>query len=667
MNVTTRNHRQLIVIAGVAAIIYCIYYFVICRMPVIGTPVFRIDYFATTVSRADDSLGRSLLHARPISELYVYIQALISKNLLDGQSKLIIYPFQHLSLLVYFFSIALTVEFVLGTRLRPIAIIAAWILFITIPGVISDVYKLETIVGTLSKLFGGLSLVFICSWIRSRTTTSAFAFLICYALSIFSKEDFILPPLLLLGWHVLREGDWRAQIVQHKRLLIAITLILVGFLVFNKFLLPSRSYMDPAKSINAPYYMTLEPSSLFHVAIAYTFGLGLQIKILTILYAGALLAGVVLIKRAKEMALAFLMMGAFMAPYLIMPNHVFAYYALNWQAWQCVFFIALIQLISPRAWAQIGGASLTMALVLVPSIYGILRHQSIGWYQANYLRSKFSIGDNVRATLSRYRETINRQKEVGLVGIGPEGIAQSPWQNNGETAFYLESDFGLKATWLVFVKSSDRSYVIGAPTTKSSSLLTGPNVLVKDIKSIDQYKNIPLIVFDPDGNGRFIEHAGQISDVTRSMIAKPFSVPNSDKTIRRDLVAAEDYKYLHGFNESEGDNGRWLSASNVILLAPHAGDHFELVAYSPPSKAYVKKRPPFVTVSFDNCRATTREVPPGTLSTLVFAIPEACDIHAGVPTNVRIEVDNLIDTSKSRDNRSLSILGKRLGFVGAQP
>ena len=199
-------NEQPVIAISMAAALYCIYYFIFCKLPIIGTPTFRIDYFAATVTRADDDLMRSLFHSRPISELYVYIQAILAKYFLDGQTKYIIYPFQHAALLVYFFSISKIIESIFKVRVHTLTFLAAWILFITSPGLIGDVYKLETIVGTVSMFFGGLALIALSRWERNRGQFGAIVFVLFYAFSIFAKEDFILPPLFLLGWYLVRDG-----------------------------------------------------------------------------------------------------------------------------------------------------------------------------------------------------------------------------------------------------------------------------------------------------------------------------------------------------------------------------------------------------------------------------------------------------------------------------
>ena len=137
--------------------------------------------------------------------------------------------------------------------------------------------------------------------------------------------------------------------------------------------------------------------------------------------------------------------------------------------------------------------------------------------------------------------------------------------------------------------------------------------------------------------------------------------------VRRHILAADNYPYMRGFNDSEGANGRWLSDDNLILLTPKAGDHFELVAYTLPVSAYLYKNAPRILVSFNGCAAPAQAGTPDQVEKLNFAIPDKCHIPAGRPVNVRIEVDNLLDVSVTRDQRPLGILGKEIGFAGPLP
>lgn len=133
--------------------------------------------------------------------------------------------------------------------------------------------------------------------------------------------------------------------------------------------------------------------------------------------------------------------------------------------------------------------------------------------------------------------------------------------------------------------------------------------------------------------------------------------------VQRHVKAAENYSYLRGFNDSEGANGRWLTDDNQVLLTPSPGDVFELVAYVLPVDRYEVHRAPDILVSFDGCAAPAQAARPNQVDHLYFAIPAHCGIRSGVPVSVRIQVDNLVDSSITHDARALGVLAQSFGFV----
>jgi hypothetical protein len=492
-------NEQPVIAISMAVALYCIYYFIFCKLPIIGTPTFRIDYFATTVTRADDDLMRSLFHSRPISELYVYIQAILAKYFLDGQTKYIIYPFQHAALLVYFLSISKVIESIFKIRVHTLTFLAAWILFITSPGLTGDVYKLETIVGTVSMFFGGLALIVLSRWECNRTQFGATIFVLLYAFSIFAKEDFILPPLFLLGWYLVRDGEWRRQIADHKWLLSSVVLLLVFFVIFNKFIIPGRSFMEPVDEAKSPYFMTLNPISMAKVAYYYFAEEGRHIRVLSLFYAITTLVALALRKKWKETLLIALMVSGLMAPYLIMPNHKFSYYAVKWWAWQAIASLILIQMIFPKREAIV--TALIGVIVLAPALINLSWHRGTAWNQGAYFRDQFAKSKNVQRTLVNNRSRLNQYKRVAVVGIGTGQIEHAAWQGNGETSFYLREDLELTPHWVLFVKSDGPGYIIDPENSEISK--SGANVMVKNIDTLNQYKDMPRLIFNPDGTGTF--------------------------------------------------------------------------------------------------------------------------------------------------------------------
>lgn len=490
------TYMKMLITVAVAAALYMAYYFGFLHLPFWGTPTFRIDYFATTISRANSNLMQLLTHARPISELYVHYQAEMAKNLLNGQTKYIIYPLQHVVVFFYFFAVVKIVGNIYRIRLQATWVLLAWLAYMTTPGVMSDVYKLETIVGTLSKLFGVLTLWQITAWQQRRTTYRGGLIVGCFVLSIFSKEDYILPPLILLGWHLWKSGGLIEQIKRHRWLLVSLAAVLVFFVVFNEKIIPNRSYMDRVDQANSPYFMTLSPVVLLSVAWKYTFAMGYQIAALSIAFLIAMVACLARRKWRAEAILILLIVGGLMCPYLIMPNHVFSYYALNWWAWEIVALFAAIQVLTkaPRT------VSLMMAAVaLLPGLHDLYLHKSPTWYGAGYYRTRFTQASNLYETLERNRDRLNRFPVVAVTGIGPGGIDQSPWQNHGETAFYLSDDLGLTPKWLVFVKLPSGSYSLSPDEADGAPLST---VAIRREADLGSYPSLPLLAFDQTGHGK---------------------------------------------------------------------------------------------------------------------------------------------------------------------
>jgi hypothetical protein len=482
---------QSILSGSLAVVFYCLYYFVICKLPIIGVPTGRIDYYATTVAALHSNPLQYLSRARPVSDIFVYAQAVLAHFLFNGQTKYIIYPLQHIALLIYFISISKVVESILNIRLQIFTFLAAWVLFATSPGVIAGVYKLESIVGTLSMMFGGFALIFLVRWERNRECSSATMFILFYLLSIFAKEDFILPPLFLLGWYLVKNGDWKRQITAHVWFLFTIISVLIMFLIYNEFIIVGRSYMDPVNDTGHPYFMTLNPISVAKVIYHYIAGVGLHTKLLNLLYLVTTLTVLIRRKNEREVLLITLIILGMMAPYSIMPNHEFTYYGLKWWVWQALTSLALVQIICIQRATMVTGLFGVLILLLV--LGNINRNPIQFWL------NRFAISENIQNTLASNRKELNAQKQVAVIGIGPGQIVNSPWEKNGELEFFLREDLKLDTQWIVFVKSEDYRYIIDDKIHSGSN--SKSKVIVKDIRDIHKFDNISRLVFGPDGHG----------------------------------------------------------------------------------------------------------------------------------------------------------------------
>lgn len=502
------SHRLAVAMLA-AASLYALLYFVACKLPVIGTPTFRIDYFVASVRRGDEGSDflAAIWHSRPVSGLYAALQAAIA-NLLQNETRFIIYPLQHAALIAYFFCIVKVLESVFRIRLGIISLLAAWVLFAFTPVTIDGVYKQETIVGTLSMLFGSLSMLALVRWREHKGRLAASAFLGFYALSVFAKEDFAIPPALLLAWYLFENGVGLARLKEglfEQRWLIAgMAAITVWFLVFNLVLIPDRAFITPVNKAGAPYAMSLDPSSVYATASRYAIGLERNTTLLFLAHAGVTVAALIVGRKRMEALLVLAIVAGLMAPYVIMPNHVYGYYGIKWFAFQAIGLVLLVRAVAGgRVYVSHIACIALVAWIFGPSLDQVIRNDGRFWHVTTYLRSNMAVSSNLHGSLKDLRPELNRSTEVSVVGVGPGGIVNTPWQGNGETAFYLATDLGLEPRWTLYVESDGPRYRIGGEADPTASV---------SIKPIDELPE------DPDAQILFVGKDGKAILVSRDAI-----------------------------------------------------------------------------------------------------------------------------------------------------
>lgn len=499
------DRYRLGIFAATAAIFYALFYFMACGLPVVGYPTFRIDFLATTITRGDEAsdLIYALWHSRPVAGFYAFIQAFLANAFLDGQARFIIYPLQHAALFIYFFCITKVLESVFQVQLGIISLLAAWVLFAFTPLTVSAVYKLETIVGTLSMLFGGLSMLALVRWRTSKSRRSAIAFLGFYALSIFAKEDFALPPLLLLAWYLISDGihvsTLKNQLVAQRWLIVGLGLVLVGFLIFNLFLIPGRAFITPVNQTGNAYNMTLDPESIYAVASRYAFGMERSTTLLFFAHAGASLLALAIGKKRSETLLVIAIILGLMAPYVIMPNHVFGYYGIKWLAFQAIGLILLVRVIFGERNFVASIASIVIAgWIFLPSLGEVIEHRGRFANVASYMRTNMAISENLYQSMKDLQPELNQFDEINVVGIGPGGLIHTPWQGNGETAFYLRTDWGLAPSWKLYVTSAGPKYRL----TPAGDVATSVKVAPIDELPVDP--STPVLMIGRDGSASLV-------------------------------------------------------------------------------------------------------------------------------------------------------------------
>jgi hypothetical protein len=122
---------------------------------------------------------------------------------------------------------------------------------------------------------------------------------------------------------------------------------------------------------------------------------------------------------------------------------------------------------------------------------------------------------------------------------------------------------------------------------------------------------------------------------------------------------ADDYAYVFGFQNREGDGWRWASADAEVLLRYRGEREFNVDVYVPPLRSYRFKKEVGITVWIGACRLGTFRQNENRRERWWFPAAN-CPLQQGERVAVRLTSDNLYE---SRDERQLAYIVHSLGFA----
>lgn len=150
--------------------------------------------------------------------------------------------------------------------------------------------------------------------------------------------------------------------------------------------------------------------------------------------------------------------------------------------------------------------------------------------------------------------------------------------------------------------------------------------------------------------------------VYRLPALRPIPIGIDKGPVQSRIQYTDEYPYLKGPYPAEPGNGRWLKTDNVVVLQPTSSGLFFLSGYAVPQKRFKYSHPVKAEISFDGCPTPPQPVPTGSNFTLEVHALDYCKLDVRKPWTVRIEVDNVVDSGLTQDERELSILLKSMGF-----
>ena len=372
---------------------------------------------------------------------------------------------------------------------------------------------LGLITNLASHFFGCLALVFLLHARQKLSWILVLASAFFYALSVFSKEDFVFPPLLFVAYFFFklyfpafgrrsenavdtdRARSW-VVVVALSFTSIALLSILYSVLFRNPFVAGALG----AVSSHSPYAFVGGLKVLLASLVKLTFEYAL-------VPTGACIAALVSVgvfcqARRLESVVILLLVFSLVLPYALIPNRILPYRAFGWLPWFSAIFVVFLNLLLSgefRRWLSDEVARfLAVFLFFICALLTYVNRSSVlgvaDWYALNQ-------GVNLRMldTIQNYKDVFDDEILVGVVGAS--GL--SPWSNNNGA--YLKDKLKFSNRWVVFVDGSSAYYRI-ADFQEDSYI---------NIVSIDEICNLQqrlFIEFDANGKG-FLRYT---SDLCRS-------------------------------------------------------------------------------------------------------------------------------------------------------
>lgn len=431
---------------------------------------------------------------RPVSTNLVYIMGEMGLTFSFALVNLLTVAIP--ALVLYFVSQLLRI------RLGWLSAIAFGVMVFSHPSAFEHGKYLGLITNLTSHFFGCLALIGLLYARQKPTLANNTLAVITYGLSVFAKEDFLLPPLLLLAYFAAElyfpsmssvskaTGDKTLE----KKWCLKITLwfialagasILFSLLVRNPFLAGAVGQVGKA----APYAVSFNPRVLTAAFLKLTVEYSPWHTVAGVL--AAIVLGVFWKERRRELLLLAIIIFSLIFPYALISNHNLPYRVFAWLPW----LSALVVVGAPLLWrgeiAEFSGRrtakTIAFVLFLVPFLIGYLdrtpRLMVASWYESGQRLNKQMLD-----SLVANKALLNNEEVVGIVGV--EGL--SPWSNTDGA--YLQKKLGFKNRWVVFVDKSTMFFTINESAAPAY-------VLVISSQRLCEKPRLLVMKFDSSGVG----------------------------------------------------------------------------------------------------------------------------------------------------------------------
>lgn len=396
----------------------------------------------------------------------------------------------------------LVVSRVLGVGIGLVPALAASVVLFSHPAAFEHGKFLGLMTNLVSHGLGLASLLLLWhGWRHARPAWCLLA-VAAFLASAFAKEDFLLPPLLLLCllWVLDRGGAGGAGPSADSGLSSAARRVVSGLFVVVPVAAMAWSALDRnpfvaglfSPDTSSPSYaVELAPGSLLDAFGTLFFGYSGAATVLA-LVAMLVLAAVPGMRMRLLWLLATLV--ALALPYAVIPHNMPGYRAYAWLPWMAGIIGVALSLAGAR-WGGRGRALPYSAALAVAAVAVVAHHGA-----RMELALRYAAGEAVNRRMldlaEQHREDIAAAPVVGLIGLdGP-----SPWCGNG--TLYLRYKRGFNQQWVVFADGPTPCYQVATPGGRKPRYELGLTVLPPaEACAMDA---MPVLSFGPDGHGRLV-------------------------------------------------------------------------------------------------------------------------------------------------------------------
>jgi hypothetical protein len=529
---------------------------------------------------------------------------------------------------------------------------------LSLPAYIDADKQTAGFISITSAFFGLLTLLAMCAFFEGGKRWLIIVASVSYALSVFCKEDYILPVLVLALYYAVYTWPHPAMRRWSVTVVGSFVSIILAYEYYSQKIFPSP-FISTSNLPSHPYYINTSLRSLWNTFGQY-FRLTFPSLIIAIVVVSALLYAIFLDRRPRVYVL-LLLAGSVIAPYCVLPNHIFALYCINWAPWilavvVCLELPANISNLTRRfsQWRRRGYVGAQSVVALAFALVPIFQLQDARATEAHYYLTASSYNHAIIQSLFSIKDDINSAKLVGIRGV--RGF--NPFMTGGNITYL--SQHGLRSHWVLFLEPDDPLLFFYRDKTYENVIATDNQdaaqigLTYAYASDVGQFPGALLLDFDS---------SGKLAD--KSLIA-PDLYPKRLQFSRSDPAIAEmqGRAIVSGIYPDNGSPWQWTARQWQVLLQTSGDTNAFTVTFVVPDYPIFRKNPQAITVSLGTGASQSQCCFNPGEHTVVFDLPPDLARTQGVMAVTVVNATTFSPKSIGigEDTRELGVLLVSAGF-----